>query len=191
MALMFSLLLLFFCLKFKLELKEAKYRRDSYLCMHYLNTTTQNYIADMGKFNVALRSAFALSFTSAINQQIFKALKIARDARHLVWIRRISTYRFCSKEMFLLYLNNPPFETKSGGLLLKSNLDATISIRKEKWNITIIKNPSGIRLKKSFCLLSQWQLENAFFPEIKTRTEEIANEGVSKLKCLSGLALSF
>lgn len=188
LTLMFSLLLLFFVLKFKVELQEARYRRDSYLCMHYLNITTENYILDMGKLNIALRTAFAVGIISGPAKAAFKALEVARDARHLYYLKQLIAYRFCSKEMSLHYLLNPPFKKKAGGVLVATNLDGTTLIRKNKWKMTIMKNPSGIRLKNSFCLESSWELSSAFFPDPVIKTREITNAGVSKLKCLSGLA---
>ncbi len=191
-AAMFSLLLIFFATKFKVELKEAKYRRDSYLCMNHLNIKTANYIYDMTALNWLLRSAAAaaLSIIATVEAiEVHKALEIARDARHAYFIKELFTYKYCSKEMVLPALTKLPYQTK-GIVRLKTNIDGTTIIREKKWKRPLFKNPAGIRFKNSFCLQSTFKMDGVMVPNLNIITEEIAggllNGAISKLKCLSG-----
>lgn len=185
-ALAFTLLLLFFAQKFKVELKEARYRRDSYLCMNYLNVKTQNYIFDMTAFNWSLRSAYAIAIaTGGEAMAIFKGIVVARNLRHLSFLKDLFTYKYCSKEMSFIYLKSLPYKTKFP-VLLQTNIDETTQIRESKWTYNLMKNPAGIRFKNSFCLQSTYQMDGVFVPNTVVQTREISNGGISKLKCLSG-----
>jgi len=184
-ALMFSLLLLFFALKFKIELKEARYRRDSYLCMKYLNVKTQNYIFDLTALNWLLRSAYAASKASPKALAAFHSLKMTRNLRHNLYLKDLFTYKYCPKEMGLIYLKNLPYKTKSP-VILQTNIDETTQLRESKWTYNLMKNPDGIRFKNSFCLQSTYKMEGVMVPNTKVETRKISNAGISKLKCLSG-----
>lgn len=187
-ATMFSLLLLFFALKFKVELKEARYRRDSYLCMHYLDIKTANYIYDMTALNWLLRSAFAATLSVVATpeaMETLKALQLARDARHAFFLKELFTYRYCTKEMVLPSLTQLPYKTKKI-IKLDAHFDSTTQLRKSTWTRNLYKLPSGIRLKNSFCLQSHYRMEGVMIPNLKIQTQEISNGVISKLKCLSG-----
>lgn len=184
-ALMFTLLLMFFALKFKVELNEARYRRDSYLCMNYLNVKTENYIYDMTAFNWLLRTAFAARMSSPQAMAIFEGLKIARNSRHAFYLKELFSYKFCSKEMSFIYFKSLPYKTNAA-ILLQTNIDETTQLRESKWTYHLMKYPSGIRYSNSFCLQSTYQMEGVMVPNTKVETSEISNKGISKLKCLSG-----
>ena len=189
LTLMISALLMFFALKFKVELKEARYRKDSYLCFHYMNLQTQKYIDEMSKFNWALRSAFLATFSvvaSSSAKAIFEALKISRNARHFYYIKKFLSNSYCKGSVSNLpYLQKLPFETNSA-YLLTTNLDATTKLKEAQWKIIYYKKPDGIRLKKSFCLQADMEVQGAFTPNFKIKTSEIPMTGFSQLKCLSG-----
>lgn len=185
---MFSLLLLFFTLKFRTELNEARYRRDSYLCMNYLNIKTENYIFDMTALNWLLRSSAVAAFSiiaSAEAIEAHKALEVARDARHLYYLKELAGYPYCAKEMIVPAFLKLPYKTRAG-LKLETNSDGTTLLREEKWTRTLFKHPAGIRFKNSFCLQSEFQMEGVMIPKLKVMTSESMNGGISKLKCLSG-----
>jgi hypothetical protein len=79
-----SLLLLFFITKMKIEYREAVYRKDSYLCFHYLNRQTEKYITEMAIFNWSLRAAFAAQgsvVATAEAAEVFNALTIVRTGQ--------------------------------------------------------------------------------------------------------------
>lgn len=188
-TLMISALLMFFVFKFKVELKEARYRKDSYLCFHYLNIQTENYFSDMVKFNWALRTAFAATFSvvgTAQAEAAWNALKIARNARHLYYIKNLVSNQYCKGKISNFpYLQKQPFETNRA-YLLSTNLDGTAKLKEEQWKITYYQKPDGIRLNKSFCLEAEMSAEGAFIPNFKIKTQEISMAGFSQLKCLSG-----
>jgi hypothetical protein len=189
LTLMFSALLMFFAYKFKVELNEARYRKDSYLCFKYLNIETENYISDMVKFNWALRTAFAATFSvvaTAEAKTAWDGLKIARNARHLYYIKNLITNKYCKEKISNLpYLQKQPFETNKA-YLLTTNLDGTAKLKEEQWKITYYKKPDGIRLNKSFCLVAEMSAEGPFLPNFKIKTQEISMAGFSQLKCSSG-----
>lgn len=188
-TLMISALLMFFVFKFKVELKEARYRKDSYLCFHYLNIQTENYFSDMVKFNWALRTAFAATFSvvgTAQAEAVWNGLKIARNARHLYYIKNLVSNQYCKGKISNLpYLQKQPFETNRA-YLLSTELDGTAKLKEEQWKITYYQKPDGIRLNKSFCLEAEMFAEGAFIPNFKIKTSEISMAGFSQLKCLSG-----
>lgn len=187
-----SLLLLFYVTKMKIEYSEARYRKDSYLCGHYLNIQTKKYIKEMSVFNWGLRSAFAAKSTviaGVEGEVIWRALTHARNLRHFNYLRKLSKNKFCQFPETLSYLKNTPFKIQKT-LALVTNIDETSIVREKQWTNTYYKNPKGIRLKKSFCLKSSFQLKNAFTPDPSYQSEEIAIVGLSSLKCLSGSSSS-
>lgn len=188
-TLMISALLMFFALKNKIELKEVQYRRDSYLCFHSLNIETENYIKDISKFNIALRTLYIAQFspnTAAAAQVAFRATKIARNSRHFFYIKTLLHNIYCKDiNESSLYIKNIPYKVSSA-LILQTNIDETTKIKVKKWKVTHYKIPQGIRLKKSFCLEASMSADGSFFPNFKIQTAEIAMEGFSKLKCSSG-----
>lgn len=186
---MISALLMFFVFKFKIELKEARYRKDSYLCFQYLNIQTENYFSDMVKFNWALRAAFAATFSvvaTAEAKVVWDGLKIARNARHLYYIKNLVSNKYCKGALSNIpYLQKQPFETNKA-YLLTTNLDGTAKLNEEKWKITYYQKPDGIRLNKSFCLEAEMSAEGAFIPNFKIKTSEISMAVFSQLKCSFG-----
>ena len=188
LILMITSLLMFFTLKFKVELKEARYRKESYLCFHYLNVETQNYIHDMSKLNWGLRSAFAATFTGVATAQAkvtFDALKILRNGRHFYYIKNLLSNKYCTeKTASLSYLKNFPYKVTKLFTLV-TNPDETSILREAQWSTTYYKNPTGIRYNKSFCLKATMSAEGSFNPNLQIRTTEISMAGFSQLKCLS------
>ena len=184
-----SALLMFFALKFKTELAETRYRKDSYFCFQYLNIETHNYILDMSKINIALRSAFAALFTvvfTAEAEALFKALKIARDARHLYYIKNLLKNSYCDpKSPAVSYMKNLPFKTTKV-VKLVTLIDGTTQVRSHQWSLNYFKFPNGIRLKKAFSLKADLKIEGAFFPNLSIQTKEVAAPDISKLNFLSG-----
>lgn len=181
---MVSALLMFFAYKFKIELNEARYRSESYLCFHELNIKTENYVFDMTALNWSIRSAFALMETG-VGAAAYQALIIARNVRHLYYLTELATASQCrSKTAAFHYLMNLPYQTS--GVVPTGNVDGTTIIRESKWSVTYYKKPEGIRLAKSFCLKADMEIEGSFLPNFKVKTSEIPMEGFSKLKCLSG-----
>lgn len=183
-----SALLLFFVTKMKLEFKEALYRKESYLCFHYLNIETQNYIKEMSRFNWSLRTAFAARNTvvnGVEGEVIFKALTLARNARHFYYLKKLAKNRFCQIPETLSYLRNLPLKIQNTGAL-ETNVDETSIVRQNKWSYLYYKKPDGIRLKKSFCLKAEVQMEGAFSPKSSFQTSEVEIRGISSLKCFSG-----
>ncbi len=185
---MISCLLLFYVTKMKLEYRESVYRSQSYLCFHYLNTETEKYISEMAKFNIAIRAAFLAQKTVASGISavvIFKGLVIARNTRHFLFVKKIMSNKYCHFPETISFVENSPFKTKNK-LLLETNIDETSRLRTTKWTNSLYLNPKGIRLKKSFCLQSLFQVQNAFFPNTKYSTSEQALEDLSNLKCFYG-----
>jgi hypothetical protein len=189
LTVMLSALLMFFALKFKVELAEARYRKDSYLCFQDLNLQTENYISDITKLNWALTSAYAATFTgvaTVMAKATFEGLQLARDARHLLYIKDLALSSYCkSKTAALLYIKNQPYKTHNY-IKLATSFDGTTFIRENKWTVAYYKSPKGIRIKNSFCLQADMEIENSYVPNFKIKTKEISMAGFSKLKCLSG-----
>jgi hypothetical protein len=189
LTLVVSALLLFYSQKNAVELKEAKYRKESYLCMAYLNQQTIQYIKDINKFNWSLRALF-ISYSTGINiAQIKIAIeiaKLARNARHLYYIKNIQLNKYCTHPtMSLSYLKNQPYKT-IGILKLQTNPDETTILGQSQWNTIIYKSPEGIRLKKAFCLKSTFALTNSFSSNLRISNQEITLKDSLMLKCLSG-----
>lgn len=187
-----SALLYFYVGKMQIEYKEAQYRKDSYLCFHFLNTKTESYISDLAKFNNLIRAAYAAKSTvvnGISGEVIFNGLVFARNARHFYYLKQLMSNDYCANEDSLNYLKSPPFKTQLNGKL-DTNFDETTKVRSNKWTTVIYKNPFGIRLKKSFCLKTDFQMKGAFFPQLKIQSEEVPIADMSSLKCLSGFQSS-
>lgn len=185
-----SFLLYFYMIKMKIEFQEAKYRSDSYLCFKYLNQETKKYINEMAFYNWSLRAAFsaqASGIATAEAIQIFKSLTSIRNTRHFYYLKKLSKNKYCQLPETFSYLKNAPFKTQFNMALI-TNIDETTIIRQKKWSNIYYKKPLGIRLKKSFCLKSEFQIENIFTPNISNSLKEIPVAGLSNLKCLAGLS---
>ncbi|MDO9183834.1 MAG: hypothetical protein Q7U04_15575 [Bacteriovorax sp.] len=183
-----ALLLLFYVSKMKIEYKEALYRKDSYLCFQYLNIQTEKYIKEISIFNWSLSTAYAAQASGVATAQaieVFNALTIARNIRHFFYLKNLANNKYCHFPESLSYLKNTPFQTQSN-MALVTNIDETTIVRQNKWSYIYYKKPSGIRLKKSFCLKSEFQIQNAFLPITKILSQEIPILGLSNLKCFSG-----
>jgi hypothetical protein len=183
-----SILLLFYITKMKTEYSEARYRKESYICMGYLNNETDKYVKEMAVFNGALRTAFAAKATvvaGVSGEVIWKGLKLARDLRHFNYIRKIFKNKFCHFPETQSYLKNTPFKiTKIFNL--ETSVDGTSIVREKQWTYSFYKNPIGIRLRKSFCLNSSFRVKNAFFPDLTYESKEISGADLLNSKCSYG-----
>ena len=191
MTVLLSFLLLFFVTKMKLNFQESLYRKDSYLCVKFLNTKTEKYISEMVHFNWLLRSAFIVvnsGMATVEAQGILKTLTIVRNLSHFNYLKKIGLNHYCQSHEVLSYIKNIPFKTQPT-LALTTNLDQTVILRQNKWTLYYYKLPNGIRIKKSFCLKSSFLVESEFFPKTNYSTIEIPIEDLSSLKCSSGLSL--
>lgn len=189
LTVMMSALLFFFAYKFKVELNEARYRKDSYLCFNHMNIITENYIFDMTKLNIALRAAYLAKFSVVATEiaiAAHKALVIAKNLRHLYYLKTLMTSKYCKSKLAIRsYLLNQPYKT-TGMTILSSNMDGSTIVRKNKWKVTYYQSPKEIRLKKSFCLQADLELEGSFIPNLKIKTKELPMGVFSKLKCSAG-----
>lgn len=189
LTLMISALVAFFITKLKIELHEARYRKDSYLCFHYLNIQTEKYIVDMAQFNWAIRAAYLTMFTgigSAQAKIIHQGLTISRNARHFYYLKNLISNHYCKNSIYnFSYLKKLPFET-TPAFVLNTNIDATSKLREKEWTINYYNPPLGVRFKNTFCLKAKITVENAFNPNFRIKTSEISMKGFSQLKCLSG-----
>ena len=189
LTLMISALFIFFAYKLKIELNEARYRKDSYLCFHYLNIETENYILDMAKFNLSIRAAYMAIYSvvaTANAKAIHEGLIILRNARHFYYIKNLIFNHYCKNSINnLSYLKKLPFETDQA-FTLNTNIDSTTKLRENEWTIYYYKSPKGVRFKNTFCLKAAISVEGASIPNFKIKTSEISMAGFSQLKCLFG-----
>lgn len=176
----FCLILTFFILflanKMRVEFYEAKYRKESYLCFHYLNGQTTKYVKEMGHFNkVLLASTLAMAFppTTAKAKIVHDATKWTRNLRHIFYLTTFRSNEYCSNTLEnLVYLKNWPFKLNKT-FLLKENFDGSSIVRKEKWSVSYRKLPKRIRLKKSFALKASFELNDPYLPTLRLQTQEI------------------
>ena len=192
LTIILSLVLLFYVTKMKIEYREAVYRKESYLCFFFLNRQTQLYINEMTKFNWSLSAAFiaqgsVVATSEAI--EVFKLLVMARNIRHFYYLKKLATNKYCQLPETFSFLKNTPFKTQAN-LALITNIDETSIMRQKKWSYLYYKNPIGIRIKKSFCLKSTFQMENIYYPKTKYTSAEVPMVDLPSLKCFSGLSLS-
>jgi hypothetical protein len=188
LVLIVSALLIFLITKMQIEYKEALYRKDSYLCSHYLNSKTINYIKKIAQFNNLLRVAFLATTVSPDKisaQSTFGTLKLLRDGEHYLYLKNITFSPYCSSKERLAYWNHLPFKV-SASMALETLIDQTTIAKEKKWTITTMKPPMGIRFKKAFCLQSKFTIQGVFFPNTKLESQEFGFEDSVKLKCLSG-----
>ncbi|MBP9680614.1 MAG: hypothetical protein KBD76_04330 [Bacteriovorax sp.] len=183
-----SAFFLFSLTKMKLEFNEALYRKESYLCFHFLNVETAKYIKEMAYFNWSLRAAF-LAKNTIVNgvsgESIFQSLKSLRNARHLLYLQKMAINSFCHLPETLSYYRNIPFQTQASGVLATRPDETTIP-RQNKWTLFYYKRPRAIRLTKSFCLKSELSIQNAFTPDLQEQTSEVGFKDLLFLKCSFG-----
>ncbi len=182
-------LLNFYVLKNNLLIKETRFRKDSYLCMKYLNRETSNYLVEMNQLNRIFRALF-LAYSTGVSAAKIKlaveATKKIRLIKHLNYIKRITINPYCpEKYMSAHYLKNFPYET-SLITQLKTQIDETTSLRKNLWTTTILKNPKNLRRKKAFCLKTTFTVKSNFDTSIKIKEEEIPLGGFQSWKCSFG-----
>ncbi len=182
-------LLNFYVVKNNLMVKEARFRKDSYLCMKFLNTETSKYIDEMNKFNHLLKALF-LSYSTGVSaakvKLVIEVTKKLRDLSHLNYLKKISFNSYCpEKTMASHYLKNLPYETLSP-IKLKTQFDETATLRKTQWSNVIFKRNSTIRLKKAFCLKTTFQLQNSLNTSLRMTEEEIPLMGLASWKCSFG-----
>ncbi len=189
LTLMVSALLMFFTVKDKIELDEARYRKDSYLCFEYLNNETEFYIEDMSKFNALLRTLYAAQFAphaTAAAKVAFETAVVARNARHFYYIKVLLKNKWCKDSSeSLSYIKNFPYEINLA-FILQTNIDQTTILKAKSWTVTHYKNPTGIRPKNSFCLKAEMKVSGIIIPKFAIKTAEVSMKDFSKLKCLSG-----
>lgn len=189
LTLMISGLLMFFTLKNKVELMEAHYRKDSYLCFQFLNRETENYVEDISKFNALLRTLYAATLTgyaTATAELAFRTAIYARNTRHFLYVKMLLKNKWCKDSSeSTSYLKKFPYEINKV-FILQTNIDATTKLKAQTWTVTHYKKPLGIRLKNSFCLKAEIQTSGNILPDFKIKTAEISMKDFSKLKCLSG-----
>ena len=189
LTLMVSALMMFFTVKDKVELDEARYRKDSYLCFEYLNNQTEFYIDDMSKFNALLRTLYSAMFAphaTAAAKAAFDTAVITRNARHFYYVKNLLKNKWCKDASeSASYIKNFPYEINLA-FILQTNIDETTKLKAEKWTVTHYKKPNGIRLKNSFCLKADMSAKGVIFPDFRIKTAEVAMGDFSKLKCLSG-----
>ena len=189
LTLMLSALMMFFTVKDKVELDEARYRKDSYLCFEYLNNQTEFYIEDISKFNILLRTLYAAMFApqaTAAAKAAFETAVITRNARHFYYFKILLKNKWCKDASeSASYLKNFPYEL-GVAFILKTNIDETTQLKAQSWTVTHYKKPNGIRPKNSFCLQASIKTSGIIIPNFKIRTAEISMKDFSKLKCLSG-----
>lgn len=182
-------LLNFYTLKNNLMIKETRYRKDSYLCMKYLNQETNKYIVEINQFNRIFRALF-IAYASGVSiAKIKLAIEITKKIRlvkHLSYLKKLNFNSYCpEKKMSIQYLLNFPYETIALSQL-RTQVDETIKLRKNQWTTSIIKSPSGIRIKKAFCLRTSFHLKSNFDLNAKIKEEEISMLGFQSWKCSFG-----
>ena len=182
-------LLNFYVLKNSLQIKEMRFRKDSYLCMKYLNQETTEYIVQMNQFNRVFRTLFLAYSTGVSAANIKLAIEITKKLRlvkHLNYIKKITFNSYCpDKLMSVHYFKNFPFETINP-TQLKTQFDETTLLRKNQWSTILLKSPVNIRLKKAFCLKATFSVKSNLDLNIHLKEEEIPIKGFQSWRCSSG-----
>lgn len=181
----FCLILTFFMLfllqKMRIEFNEAKYRKESYICFHYLNQLTKKYVNEMGHFNKSLAATFAAQMApgaGAISKAAHNTLIITRNIRHLFYVKDYIKNSYCKDQLeYVTYFKNWPFK-QSTLLKLQTNFDGSAIINKNKWTTSFTKKPKGIRLKNAFILKAEHSATNSYFPNYKITTQEKSRDSL-------------
>jgi hypothetical protein len=183
-----SLYLLFFALKMQVEYREAQYRKESYLCFKFLNTTTVDYITQITKLNWALRTAYAAQFSViATNESIviFKNLVLYRNAFHVSYMKNLFLNSYCSLPITTDYVKNLPYQTKNI-FLLDTLVDETTKIRAKKWKNIISVIPKKIRSSHIFLISVEYSLDGPFLPNLLYTSKEIGKRELLSLNHFFG-----
>jgi hypothetical protein len=135
-TLLFSLFLIFYLQKLKLEHQELKYRTQAYLCYQYLNNETLNYIDSIGSFNQAIRVLFMGEITIILASESYEAineLKMLRKLAHLSYLKNISANTKCEFKQAKDYIINLPYKMTSP-IEFEEIFDGTTILKSNIWN---------------------------------------------------------
>jgi hypothetical protein len=170
-----SLFLLFLVLKMQVEYREAKYRKQTYLCFKYLSTQTSDYVSMMTKFNWMLRTAYVAQASIVASEEAaaaFKGLIILRNARHVSYMKNLLNNNYCSYPESVDFIKNLPYQTKSM-FVLDTAIDETTIIRAMKWKNIITKIPNKIRKSKIFFIVVEYTLNSSFASNLQIKSKEV------------------
>lgn len=178
-----SLFLLFLVLKMQIEYQEAKYRKNSYLCMKYLVTKTNNYVSEMTKLNWSLRAAYIAQSSVVASEEaiiVFKGLVLYRNALHLSYVKNLISNNYCTYPESRDFVKNLPYQTKSI-FILDTLIDETSKLRNAEWTNLITIFPKRIRANHQFTLSIHYSMENPFLPKLKYSSKEVGKMGLLSL----------
>ena len=183
-----SLFLLFLVVKMQIEYREAQYRKKSYLCFRYLTIQTEDYVSHMTKLNWALRTAYAAQFSVTASEAavvIFKNLVLFRNARHISYVKNLLENKYCHFPETADFVKNIPYEV-TNIFVLNTLIDETTQVKAHKWKNTLSLTPKNIRASRLFWLTANYSIENAFMPNFRYTSREIAKKELLSLNHLSG-----
>lgn len=171
---LFSLLFYFFVLVLKTERNELLYRKNTYLCFHSLNSSTNDYISKMAKINIALRAIAIASTTGIATEESLASKELlikTRDLIHFSYLKKIATAPYCHVTDVKDFFKNAPYQVNSIGAL-STNIDGTSILKGEKWTNKIGHTTNGIRISKQFFLVAKYSLKSNFSTNPKILIEE-------------------
>jgi hypothetical protein len=173
-TLLFSLFLIFYLQKLKLEHQELKYRTQAYLCYQYLNNETLNYIDSIGSFNQAIRVLFMGEITIILASESYEAineLKMLRKLAHLSYLKNISANTKCEFKQAKDYIINLPYKMTSP-IEFEENFDGTTILKSNIWNNHIKAKSLGIRANNAFQIETKYFLKSSLDTNLKNLSSE-------------------
>lgn len=174
-TLILSLSLTFFLLKLKTENNEFKYRYETYSCVNTFIKLNTNFVNAISKSNIsiiALNLTSATGVLSAQSLQLMQLIKLAQQALNLKIIKDISQTKNCTPFEIKSMLANLPYERESL-ITLKRNLDQTIALKDNEWNLKIGHIQSGVRIKKLFLISLHLNLLSNLDGILKLKIKEL------------------
>ncbi len=172
----FSGFLLATLLVMQKEFMEAKYRKEAYLCFIYQDQTYRKYFKEMIRFNQTIAATYAAQFlplVGAAAKVAYQAEKVARDVRHLYYLKKFMINDYCKViEHTNPFLRNLPFETKPK-LLLRTDPIGLADLKERPIEIDFYYLGKEFKKFPPFKLKANYTFDHRLSTKMEVTTEEI------------------
>ena len=148
------------------RVKEVKNRIAAYLCFKEQIVLTRRYIGKIGKTNIAIQAAFAVSLLPG-GQTALEAislLKTAQTVLHFSHVRKLMSSKHCSTKQKLYSLQNTPYQLRQA-VVFKRKISGVTTIRRKRWS-TFLK-------REKILLRADWTMQNSLDRDSIPRTREL------------------
>lgn len=136
--------------KYRQMNQELLDRSKIYLCQRYQNKSLKSYLKRISNLNGLISIAYKSKLIIGPKAEIaIKSLQTIQYTHHISYIKKIISYKNCSKRMALEFVRRIPYRNKM--LLFERDFEGKTILKKERWK-TKIKSELGINLISDYHL---------------------------------------